>query len=432
MQMLSLTPNTAPDTALMLTCAVNNEDQELPDRRVNLSSRVARSSTITEMKSRTHQESAPQHHGEAPKAQLKFKDAGRETINSYKQRIEEIHGEAPKTQLKIKVANPVAKLDSDKMARIIWYKFHQDLTLPFLDIDLKYYDCSMEHRDAMGDKVTIEAAEAIKKCKVGIKCATITPDEGHIKEFGLQKIWYCYQNPAVDKAGNSRMTFTPNDGSAPQQWDTFRFLDGRGVGLAMYNTTKSISDFAHASFKMALKRKMPLYTSTKMHIHLLPLCQVSMHPQVAPQFHGGVVESRNLQSIDKVLKLMIDSTHTELHSTRMYWLDRRTHRTIIICLIKVIESGDTKLIHHVLLRLKSQLSSGDFFRIIQAPVSDVMLPPLRQTSNNRLRSTAKLAPARQYFSLVSNLLKAYAKEVDCDLLKGSQMTIGFSAYPTCF
>ncbi|KAJ1571897.1 hypothetical protein NDA12_007816 [Ustilago hordei] len=347
--MLSLTPNTAPDTALMLTCAVNNEDQELPDRRVNLSSRVARSSTITEMKSRTHQESAPQHHGEAPKAQLKFKDAGRETINSYKQRIEEIHGEAPKTQLKIKVANP-----------------------------------------------------------------------------------YCYQNPAVDKAGNSRMTFTPNDGSAPQQWDTFRFLDGRGVGLAMYNTTKSISDFAHASFKMALKRKMPLYTSTKMHIHLLPLCQVSMHPQVAPQFHGGVVESRNLQSIDKVLKLMIDSTHTELHSTRMYWLDRRTHRTIIICLIKVIESGDTKLIHHVLLRLKSQLSSGDFFRIIQAPVSDVMLPPLRQTSNNRLRSTAKLAPARQYFSLVSNLLKAYAKEVDCDLLKGSQMTIGFSAYPTCF
>ncbi|KAJ1023656.1 hypothetical protein NDA18_004642 [Ustilago nuda] len=123
---------TAPDTALMLTCAIDDEDQELPDCRVNLSSRVAHSITITEMKSCIHQESAPQH-----------------------------NSEAPKVQLKIKVANPVAELDSDEMACIIWHKFCQDLTFLFIDIDLRYHDCSMEHRDATDDKVTVVAAEAI-------------------------------------------------------------------------------------------------------------------------------------------------------------------------------------------------------------------------------------------------------------------------------
>ncbi|SAM83538.1 uncharacterized protein UBRO_20774 [Ustilago bromivora] len=184
--------------------------------------------------------------------------------------------------------------------------------------------------------------------------------------------------------------------------------------------------------------------SSKMRIQLLPLRQVSMHPQVTPQFRGSVMESRNLQSIDKVFELMIDSTRTELHSTRTHWFDHRIHHTILIldkvihsnlivflthfanvatitiCLVKVIKSGDTDLIYHVLLHLKSQLSRGDYFRIVQAPVSDVMLPPPGQTINNRSRSTAKLAPARQYFSLASNLLEAYAKEVDCDLLKGQR------------
>ncbi|CCF49916.1 related to IDP2-isocitrate dehydrogenase [Ustilago hordei] len=108
------------------------------------------------MKSCIHQESVPQH-----------------------------HGEAPKVQLKIKVANPVAELDSDEMAHIIWHKFCQNLTLLFINIDLKYYNCSMKNRDATDDKVTIEAAEAIKKYNVGVKCATITPDEARVNEFSV-------------------------------------------------------------------------------------------------------------------------------------------------------------------------------------------------------------------------------------------------------
>lgn len=216
-------------------------------------------------------------------------------------------GSAPPA--KIKVVNPVVELDGDEMTRIIWHKIRQDLILPFLDIDLKYYDLGMEHRDATDDQVTVEAAEAIKKYKVGVKCATITPDEARVKEFGLKKMWlspngtirnilggtvfrapiiledlprpvpgwtkpivigrhafgdqYRCQNFAVDKAGSFKMTFTPNDGSAPQEWDVFGFPDGGGVGLPMYNTTESISGFAHASFKMALEKKMPLYMSTK-------------------------------------------------------------------------------------------------------------------------------------------------------------------------
>lgn len=195
------------------------------------------------------------------------------------------------------------------MTRIIWHKIREELILPFLDIDLKYYDLGIEHRDATDDKVTVDAAEAIKKYKVGVKCATITPDEARVKEFGLKKMWlspngtirnilggtvfrapiiiedlprpvpgwtkpivigrhafgdqYRCQNFAVNKAGKFTMQFQPTDGSQPQNWDIFSFPEGGGVGLAMYNTTESITGFAHASFKMALEKNMPLYMSTK-------------------------------------------------------------------------------------------------------------------------------------------------------------------------
>ncbi|SPO31543.1 probable IDP1 - isocitrate dehydrogenase (NADP+), mitochondrial [Ustilago trichophora] len=210
---------------------------------------------------------------------------------------------------KIKVANPVVELDGDEMTRIIWHKIREDLILPFLDIDLKYYDLGMEHRDATDDKVTVEAAEAIKKYKVGVKCATITPDEARVKEFGLKKMWlspngtirnilggtvfrapivledlprpipgwtkpivigrhafgdqYRCQNFAVDKAGKFTMQFTPNDGSEAQKWEIFNYPEGGGSGLAMYNTTESITGFAHSSFKMALEKKIPMYLATK-------------------------------------------------------------------------------------------------------------------------------------------------------------------------
>ncbi|SNX87756.1 probable IDP2 - isocitrate dehydrogenase, cytosolic [Melanopsichium pennsylvanicum] len=210
---------------------------------------------------------------------------------------------------KIKVANPVVELDGDEMTRIIWHKIREDLILPFLDIDLKYYDLGMEHRDATDDQVTIDAAEAIKKYKVGVKCATITPDEARVKEFGLKKMWlspngtirnilggtvfrapivlddlprpipgwtkpiiigrhafgdqYRCQNFVVDKAGKFTMQFTPNDGSEVQKWDIFNYPEGGGVGLGMYNTTESITGFAHASFKMALEKKMSLIFAAK-------------------------------------------------------------------------------------------------------------------------------------------------------------------------
>lgn len=220
-----------------------------------------------------------------------------------------VHPRGKRLSAKIKVANPVVELDGDEMTRIIWQKIREELILPFLDIDLKYYDLGMENRDATDDAVTVEAAEAIKKFKVGVKCATITPDEARVKEFGLKKMWlspngtirnilggtvfrapivlddlprpvpgwtkpiiigrhafgdqYRCQNFTVDKPGKFTMQFTPEDGSEPQKWEIFDYPQGGGVGLAMYNTTESITGFAHACFKMALERKMPMYLSTK-------------------------------------------------------------------------------------------------------------------------------------------------------------------------
>lgn len=209
---------------------------------------------------------------------------------------------------KIKVTNPVVDLDGDEMTRIIWQLIKDKLILPFLDIDIKYYDLSIENRDATDDEVTLEAAKAIKQYKVGIKCATITPDEARVEEFKLKKMWKSpngtirnylggtvFREPILIKnipkyvpgwtapiiigrhahgdqykatdalatgPGKFTMTFTPADGGAEQSFEVFDFK-GSGVMMAMYNTDESIIGFAHASFKYAQQRNYPLYMSTK-------------------------------------------------------------------------------------------------------------------------------------------------------------------------
>ena len=209
---------------------------------------------------------------------------------------------------KIKVANPVVELDGDEMTRIIWKFIKDKLIVPYLDIDIKYYDLGMENRDLTDDKVTVEAAEAIKKYNVGIKCATITPDEARVKEFNLKQMWKSpngtirnildgtvFREPIICKnvprlvpnwtapiiigrhafgdqyratdavikgKGKLTMTFTPEGGGAPTTYDVYNYK-GDGVALCMYNTDESIVGFAEACFKMALSKKWPLYLSTK-------------------------------------------------------------------------------------------------------------------------------------------------------------------------
>lgn len=209
---------------------------------------------------------------------------------------------------KIKVKNPVVELDGDEMTRIIWQFIKDQLILPYLDIDLKYFDLSIENRDATDDQVTIDSANAIKKYGVGVKCATITPDEGRVKEFGLKKMWkspngtirnilggvifrepiiisniprlvpgwtkpivvgrhafgdqYRATDLRVPSAGSLTMTFTPADGSEPTELNIFDFPAG-GVAMAMYNLDASIRDFARASLRYGLNRNYPVYLSTK-------------------------------------------------------------------------------------------------------------------------------------------------------------------------
>ncbi len=209
---------------------------------------------------------------------------------------------------KIKVQNPVVELDGDEMTRVIWDFIKQKLILPYLDIDLKYYDLGMEHRDATNDQVTIDAAKAIQKYGVGIKCATITPDEARVEEFGLKKMWKSpngtvrnilggtvFREPIIMKnvprlvpgwkypicigrhafgdqyratdfltkgKGKLTITFTPEDGSEPISHEVFDF-EGDGLAMAMYNTDESIRGFAHSCMKMAIEKKWPLYMSTK-------------------------------------------------------------------------------------------------------------------------------------------------------------------------
>ena len=208
---------------------------------------------------------------------------------------------------KIKVKNPVVELDGDEMTRIIWSFIKVELILPYIDLDIKYYDLSIQHRDATDDQVTVDAAEAIKKYNVGIKCATITPDEARVKEFGLKKMWrspngtirnivggtvfrepiicsnipryvqgwtqpiiigrhafgdqYRATDTVIKGKGKLTMTFTSEDGNT-QSWDIYDFK-GDGVAMAMYNTDESIYGFARSSFQMALNKNYPLYMSTK-------------------------------------------------------------------------------------------------------------------------------------------------------------------------
>ncbi|GGK56146.1 isocitrate dehydrogenase [NADP] [Planomonospora parontospora subsp. parontospora] len=209
---------------------------------------------------------------------------------------------------KIKVENPVVELDGDEMTRIIWQFIKDQLILPYLDVDLKYYDLGIEHRDATDDQVTIDSANAIKQYGVGVKCATITPDEARVEEFGLKKMWkspngtirnilggvvfrepiimsnvprlvpgwtkpivigrhafgdqYRATDVKIPGEGSLTLTFTPKDGSEPIELNVFDF-PGAGVAMAMYNLDESIRDFARASMRYGLARNYPVYLSTK-------------------------------------------------------------------------------------------------------------------------------------------------------------------------
>ncbi len=209
---------------------------------------------------------------------------------------------------KIKVKNPVVELDGDEMTRIIWAFIKQQLILPYLDVELKYFDLGIEHRDATDDAVTVEAAEAIKRFGVGVKCATITPDEARVEEFGLKSMYrspngtirnilggvifrepivisnvprlvpswtkpivigrhafgdqYRATDTVIPGEGTLTLTFTPKDGGDPIEMDVYDFPGG-GVALAMYNLDDSIRDFARASLRYGLQRGYPVYLSTK-------------------------------------------------------------------------------------------------------------------------------------------------------------------------
>ncbi len=209
---------------------------------------------------------------------------------------------------KIKVQNPIVELDGDEMTRIIWAMIKEKLILPYLDVDLKYYDLSIESRDATDDQITVDAANAIKQQGVGVKCATITPDEARVEEFGLKKMWrspngtirnilggtvfrqpiiisniprlvpgwtepivigrhafgdqYRATDFLVPGPGKLTMTFTPAGGGAPIEHEIFEFPDS-GIAMGMYNLDESIRGFARACFNYGLSLGWPVYLSTK-------------------------------------------------------------------------------------------------------------------------------------------------------------------------
>ena len=209
---------------------------------------------------------------------------------------------------KIKVLNPIVEMDGDEMTRIIWQFIKDRLIHPYLEIDLKYYDLGIEHRDATNDQVTIDSAEATKRYGVAVKCATITPDEERVEEFGLKQMWrspngtirnilggvifrepivisnvprlvptwtkpivigrhahgdqYRATDVKIPGPGSLTMTYTPSDGSAPMELNVAQF-DGPGVAMGMYNFDDSIRDFARASMRYGLNRGYPVYLSTK-------------------------------------------------------------------------------------------------------------------------------------------------------------------------
>jgi isocitrate dehydrogenase len=210
---------------------------------------------------------------------------------------------------KIKVSGTIAELDGDEMTRIIWQFIKDKLIHPYLDINLDYYDLGIEHRDATDDQVTVDAANAIAKYGVGVKCATITPDEARVEEFGLKKMWrspngtirnilggVIFREPIVISniprlvpswtkpivigrhahgdqykatdfkvpgPGTLTISYTPDDGGTPMEFEVARFPEGGGVAVGMYNYRKSIEDFARASLRYGLERKFPVYLSTK-------------------------------------------------------------------------------------------------------------------------------------------------------------------------
>src|SRR5918999_3732812 len=209
---------------------------------------------------------------------------------------------------KIKVNKPVVELDGDEMTRIIWKQIREQLILPYLDVELEYYDLSIQYRDETDDQVTVDAANAIKRHGVGVKCATITPDEARVDEFGLKKMWrspngtirnilggvvfrepiICSNVPrlvpgwtkpivigrhahgdqykasdfVVPGPGTVTISYTPDDGSQPLELEVAKFPAG-GIAMGMYNFDDSIRDFARASMRYALDRRLPLYLSTK-------------------------------------------------------------------------------------------------------------------------------------------------------------------------
>ena len=209
---------------------------------------------------------------------------------------------------KIKVKNPVVEMDGDEMTRIIWSFIKEQLILPYLDIDLKYFDLSIENRDATNDQVTVDSAEATKLYGVAVKCATITPDEERVEEFGLKKMWkspngtirnilggvifrepivisniprlvpgwtkpiiigrhafgdqYRATDTVIPGPGSLTLTYTPTDGGEPMELDVYDFPSS-GVAMAMYNLDDSIRDFARASMRYGLDRGVPVYLSTK-------------------------------------------------------------------------------------------------------------------------------------------------------------------------
>ena len=210
---------------------------------------------------------------------------------------------------KIKVKNPVVDMDGDEMTRIIWKMIKDKLVFPYLDLKTNYFDLGMEHRDKTEDKVTMEAAEAIKDCKVGIKCATITPDEARVKEFNLKQMWKSpngsirnelkgtvFREPIIIKnipklvpgwkypiivgrhahadqykatdvivpgAGTLKLVYEPTDKSNKGFEKVIHKFTDPGIGMGMFNTDESIVGFAHSCFTYAIDRKMPLYLSTK-------------------------------------------------------------------------------------------------------------------------------------------------------------------------
>ena len=209
---------------------------------------------------------------------------------------------------KIKVQNPIVELDGDEMTKVIWAFIKEQLILPYLDVDLKYFDLSIESRDATEDQITVDAANAIKEHGVGVKCATITPDEARVEEFGLKEMYrspngtirnilggvifrepivisniprlvpswkkpiiigrhafgdqYRAEDMVIPGEGTLTLTFTPKNGDAPMEIDVFDFPGG-GIAMAMYNLDESIRDFARASFRYGLERDYPVYMSTK-------------------------------------------------------------------------------------------------------------------------------------------------------------------------